>query len=141
MHEVRTSECCALLTASAHLGSRHLAAFPNHLTPGPVDYTFRLLPALQRDTFRKKLDRLFGTFQGTSRSADSCWVRARDGPLRRRSERGVWRKRRTGHPDPLQIIGRNKGMISPHAAHVNHGSVVCHLHRLADAGFSSFHHL
>lgn len=73
VHEVRTSESCALVTASAHLGSHHLAAFPNYLTPGPVDYTFHLLPALQQDTFRKKLDRLFGTFQGTSRSADSCW--------------------------------------------------------------------
>lgn len=50
-----------------------LAASPNYLPPGPVDSTFHLLPALQRDTFRKKLDRLFGTFQGTSRSADSCW--------------------------------------------------------------------
>lgn len=68
-------------------------------------------------------------------------VSARDGPLCRRSERGVWKKRRTGHPDPLQIIGRNEGMISPHAAHVNHGSVVGHLHGLADAGFSAFHHL
>ena len=140
MREVRASGRRAQLTASAHLGSRHLAASPNHPPPGPVDYTFHLLPALQRDTFRKKLGRLFGTFQGTSRSADSCWERHRPaGQLC--SERGVWRRRRPSCPDPLQVVGRNEGVISLHAAHVNHGSVVSHLHGLADAGFSSFHHL
>lgn len=66
---------------------------------------------------------------------------AGDAALCQCSELEVWRNRRPGPSSPSQVGGRDEGIVPLHSAQVDHGSVVGHLHRLADAGFASLHHL
>lgn len=43
-------------------------------------------------------------------------------------------------PPPLQVVWGDKGLVPAHAALVDHGAVVGHLHRLADGGLPALHH-
>lgn len=54
---------------------------------------------------------------------------------------GSWRCGGAGGCPTSQVGGRDEGVVPLHSAQVDHGSVVGHLHRLADAGFASLHHL
>lgn len=45
-----------------------------------------------------------------------------------------------GPSSPSQVGGWDEGVVPLHSAQVDHGSVVGHLHGLADAGFAPLHH-
>lgn len=45
----------------------------------------------------------------------------------------------SAHRGPLQVPGSHKAVAVAHPALVNHGAVVCHLDRFADAGLATFH--
>lgn len=129
--------------ASAHRGSRHPAAFPNASLLAPHTEHFVSCQLFSR-AHSQRTPQALRRAAGTSRSAAHCWEGGALRPLgaglpvptqrRLEEDRGPAAQR-------SQVAGRNEGMIPPYAAHVNHGSVIRHLYGLADAGFSSFHHL
>lgn len=125
----------ALLTAATHLGSCVTCQLflPTLL---PVDYISSPASSSERHIQEEAgQGGLFGTFQGTLRSADSCWRCC----TLQCSELEVRGSRRAQQLS--QVGGWDEGVVPLHSAQVDHGSVVGHLHRLADAGFASLHHL
>lgn len=63
---------CALLTAATHLGSCHLSAFPTYLTPCRLHFISCQLFSKTHSERSWTRGIIFGTSQGTPRSAAGC---------------------------------------------------------------------
>lgn len=102
----------------------HLSAFPTYLTPCRLHF---ISCQLFRETHSGR-SWTRGTFWHISGYSEECWQLL--------EVRGSRRAQQLS-----QVGGWDEGVVPLHSAQVDHGSVVGHLHRLADAGFASLHHL
>lgn len=136
VHELPTSKCCVLCS----LQQLTLAPVTCQLflpTLLPVDYISSPASSSARHIQEEARQGFFWHISGYSKV---CCQLLEVLPCAVQGAAGV--EEQEGCPSsPSQVGGWDEGVVPLHSAQVDHGSVVGHLHRLADAGFASLHHL
>lgn len=137
VHEVQTSKCCVLCSLQ-QLTSAPVTCQLFLPTLLPVDYISS--PASSSARHIQEEAGQGGFFWHISGYSKECWQLLE--VLHSAVQWAGGEEEQEGWPQQLsQVGGWDEGVVPLHSAQVDHGSVVGHLHRLADAGFASLHHL